>query len=187
MKITVQQVKDVLVSKEMRDGLLEYAFIMNKFHIVDVSKDNEFQRKFKYFYKIRQKSKVFYDNYFCFLEENKTKVNIDFEIALRFIYDKTNEIHKSFCSKLVSVINPDKPLIDKFVLKNLGYKDNYYGLTKEEQIKQWTKIYDSIINWYSDFLLSAEAKIWLNLFKSTFPNAILTDVKKIDFILFNIR
>ena len=61
----------------------------------------------------------YYAVYFNFMEKYKTK-DVIFEEVLRYFHSSFGRIEASFSSKLMATINPDKPVWDEFVLKNLG-------------------------------------------------------------------
>lgn len=166
-------------------GLRKYIDIMDMLHKVDVSKDMGFQRRYNGFYKLRQRKPEFYKGYYEFMESNKKK-DICFNETLRILYNEFGRIEISFSSKLVATINPRSPVWDEFVLKNLNLKKPNYG-SPETRINKAIEIYSKIQQWYSKFLITTEAKQWIELFDSRYPNTNITDVKKIDLILWQMR
>ena len=54
-------------------------------------------------------------------------------MILNEIYQKTGNIEGSFTSKLLATINPNLPIWDQYVLKNIGLKVK--ETSKEEKIK----------------------------------------------------
>ena len=84
-------------------------------------KDESFQTKFNDFYRVRRNQefrKIFYEIF----ENSRYNQNINFEIVLTLIKNKTNRIEASFASKLIVTINPNLPVLDKFVLRNVNLK-----------------------------------------------------------------
>ena len=162
-------------------GLEKYNRIMKRVHEVDVSTDAEFQRFFNGFYRMRQRPADFYASYYAYLEQNKHNRELTFEDILTYLYQETGSIHASFSSKLLATVNPDMPIWDKFVLQNLGLRTPYYY--EKDRFQKTVQLYRRICDWYK----SSEAKEKLNEFNRLFPNAEISDVKKIDFILWATR
>lgn len=165
-------------------GLRKYQAIMDSFHKVDVSKDQEFQRLFNGFYRIRQRPKVFYESYYSYMESCKNK-SVSFRDILYFFYLEMDRMEASFSSKLLATINPSMPVWDEFVLKNLNLKKpRPYSKTRFEDT---VNLYGRIVEWYEGKTISSEGEQLIQLFDETYPNENITDVKKIDFILWKNR
>lgn len=169
---------------KVEPGLLKYVQIMGRFYETDVSKDIEFQRLFNGFYRIRQRTPEFYKEYYQFLERNKNNY-VSFDLVLNHFYDRFHRLEPSFSSKMVATINPDFPVWDEYVLRNLGLKKPIYGA--KNRIGKMVSVYNDIVKWYVDFLQSNEARYIIKLFDSKYKNNNLTDTKKIDFILWQMR
>ena len=54
-------------------GAAKYDFIMAKFSKTDVSKDEEFQKRFTGFYRIRRSKELFLEKYYAYMESLKGK------------------------------------------------------------------------------------------------------------------
>ncbi|MDK2919754.1 MAG: hypothetical protein PWQ37_2487 [Candidatus Petromonas sp.] len=165
-------------------GLKKYLTIMEIFHKVDVSKDRDFQKKYNGFYRMRQRKQEFYNEYFTFMENSKSK-DITFGEVLNHFYEKFNRVEASFSSKLVATINPNLPVWDEHVLKNLNIKKPSYSC--KDRINKTIQIYSEICKWYNRYLSTSESKILLDLFNKRYPNINITDVKKLDLILWQMR
>ena len=165
-------------------ALDKYNYIKDNLYKCDVSKDNEFQTRFNAFYKVRRDDKwrnIFY-NYF---EEIKNKKSITFDEILDYMYKKTGSIEASFCSKMLSTINPNMPIWDQYVLKNL--KVQVYGKTKKERIEKTKEIYQEILRIEEEKLSNNDIKTAIKDFKQYFPEYKLSDIKILDYILWNTR
>ena len=170
--------------EKIEPGLKKYEHIMNRLHETDVSKDIEFQRMFNGFYKMRQRKPEFYKEYYTLLEENKTNA-ISFGIVIEHLYRKFQRIEPSFSSKMVATINPNFPVWDEYVLTNLGLSKPAYGT--KNRINKTISLYNDIVKWYVDFLPTDDAKKMIILFNDRYKGANITDTKKIDLILWQIR
>ena len=112
---------------------------------------------------------------------NRTRVILTFEEILTYLYEKTGAVHASFSSKLLATVNPNMPIWDKFVLQNLGLRTPY--TYQKDRLQKTVQLYQQICDWYG----SEQAKEKLREFNELFPNVDISDVKKIDFILWATR
>lgn len=177
-------VHEVLKKDELKKGLEKYLYIMGKIHETDVSNDQEFQKKFNGFYRIRQRKPEFYEAYYRFMEMKK-KTGTSFEDSLHYIYESCGRYETSFCSKLVATIHPERPVWDTFVLENIGLKAPYSGA--KDKMRKIVTTYESLVKWYENFLNTEDARTMITLFDERFPNTTITNLKKIDLILWQMR
>lgn len=169
----------------------EYIYIVDTLKNKDFKVDKIFEQKYNGYYRVRQKTSEWYTFYYSLLEEQRDK-NYSFETILRKLFCINNTIEASFASKLVATIDPNKPIWDKYVLQNLGFKQEWEKLRSadtQRRIEAAVNIYNKIIEWYESFIESDDGKECLNIFNAIFPSYIdkLTDVKKIDFLLWGKR
>lgn len=165
-------------------ALDKYNYIKDNLYKCDVSKDNEFQTRFNAFYRVRRDEKwrkIFYS----YFEEIKNNKKITFDEILDYMYKKTGTIEASFCSKMLSTINPNMPILDQYVLKNLELQ--VYGKTKKERIENTKEIYKEIIKIEEEKLCNKDIKNTIKEFKQYFPEYKLSDIKILDYILWNTR
>ena len=152
----------------------------------NVYTNEEFQRIFNGFYRIRQRSKEFYTALYEYLEHNKN-TEISFEQTLAFFHQKFQRFEPSFSSKIVATINPNFPVWDSEVLARLNLKTPNLNLATEVRFKRMVKIYDDIVSWYSDFLNTDQAKNMIKTFDEKIGTLNITDIKKVDLILWQTR
>lgn len=162
-------------------GMRKYVWLMQNLMETDVSSDLEFQRAFNGFYRMRQRPKEFYRVFFLFLEQNKHRTDLTYEEVLNYLYQQTGCIHASFSSKLLATVRTDMPIWDQFVLKNLGLRAPYSY--EKDRLRKTVQLYQRICDWYQ----TSEAAEKLELFQQAFPETAISDVKKIDFILWGSR
>lgn len=165
-------------------GLDKYRYIMQQVHKTNVSVDENFQRTFNHFYRVRRDEswrKIYYE-YF----ENMKFTIPSFEKIITHIYEKTGNIEPSFSSKMLATIMPEKPIWDRYVLQNLNLELN--GATKQERLANAIMLYSYIEKWYADFLQTNKALECANVFDNMLPDyKWLSGIKKIDFVLWSIR
>lgn len=165
-------------------GLETYNYLKENLYKCDISKDKEYQTKFNAFYRVRRDEKwreIFY-TYFEDIKNNKT---ITFDELVSYMYEKTGNIEASFCSKLLSTINPNMPIWDQYVLANLGLKVE--GNTKEEKLKNTVIIYNKILETENSKLKLPEIQQSIKDFKEYFAEYKLSDIKILDYLLWNSR
>ncbi len=169
---------------KIEPGLIKYQTIMDRFRRVDVSTDSDFQMLFNGFYRVRQRDEKFYETYYQFMEKHK-KHGTTFEKTLKHLHTELDRIEASFSSKLVATISPDMPIWDEFVLDNLTLKKPQQN--SRNRFEDTILLYTQIHNWYRDYVKSPSGKQIIRVFDETYPRAGISDVKKVDFVLCQIR
>lgn len=170
--------------ERVKPGLNKYQRIQGLITKVNVSEDRDFQKSFNGFYRVRQRPVDFYQVFYSYMENAKNG-STSFETTLTHLYKELGRVEASFSSKLVATINPDMPVWDSVVLKNIGLKAPAYH--RKNRIGESIEVYDQLINWYKDFLMTEKAKTIIEQFDATYPEAAITDIKKVDLVLWQIR
>ena len=182
--MTNQEIDDAI--NKARPGIGKYLAIMDALYSTDVSTDVAFQTKYKGFYKVKQKSAAWYSSYFQLMEESKGK-GPEFSLVISELRTRIGDVYEpSFSSKLVATLNPWRPVWDVHVLRNTGHRPPSYGsATKHTEA---IVAYDSIVSWYEKFMQSSEGRRWVGRFNENVDNYYrITDIKKVDFILWQTR
>lgn len=168
-------------------GLVKYVEIINTCKKVNVSEDDDFQRLFNGFYRVRRNEAWRYE-YYSLFEELKREERIEFERILVELYERTGNIEPSFASKMLATINDNKPIWDKHVVEHLGVKLPGQNVPKEDRLKQTVLIYDEIVDWYKQYLETYNAQENIRIFNRYLPDyKEISDVKKIDAFLWSLR
>lgn len=145
----------------------------------------KFKQYFNSFYRVRRDLK-WQSDYYKYFEKNKNNKKITFNEILDYMYKITNgNIEASFCSKMLATINPNMPIWDQYVLKNLKIKVE--GKTKEEKMKNTKLAYKKIVEDVNNKLKDDSIKNAIKEFREFFPEFNFSDVKILDFILWNNR
>lgn len=168
-----------------RRGIDQYLTIMELFPNVNVSLDCGFQRKFNAFYRVRQRTREWYEEYYSFMERQKEEP-ILFESALDHMSETLGRYEPSFSSKLAATLNPNEPVWDKFVLQNAGQiAPSYAAKYKTQRAKE---IFQNIRAWYESYIPSEEGQLVITTFdRLVEQNNQITNLKKIDFVLWQTR
>jgi hypothetical protein len=118
------------------------------------------------------------------MEASKVQA-ITFSQALRTLRELTGRIEASFASKLVATLDPNKPVVDKFVLDNFGLRLPYYSTDNRES--KTIQVYSQLCRKYEGLMACPIAHIICANFAKMYPWANITDLKKVDFVLWQIR
>ncbi len=169
--------------RRLETGLDRYLWLQRHVRLCDVSTNEEFQRCFTGFYRVRRNSQ-WRSVYFGLLESSKAE-GIDFPAALKEINRRTGRIEASFASKLVATLDPSKPVIDKFVLEYFELRLPSWG-SRDRETKTIDMYYD-LRDKYSAFIQSPTGKMIRELFDSRYPCSEVSELKKIDLVLWQIR
>ena len=74
---------------------------------------------------MRQRSSVFYNDFYNWMELHKN-TGVSFSDTLTYFFNKHNRLEISFCSKLIALIDPSKPIWDRIVTtEHFGIKAPY--------------------------------------------------------------
>ena len=171
--------------KKAERGIQQYLEIMNLFPNTNVYINRDFQRKYNRFYRVRQRKKEFYDIYYRLMEDLKGKNLVLFSGVLNYLHERLGRYEPSFSSKLVATHKPNMPIWDSSVLKNTGFKSPPYNAN--DRLKKIVKVYDGIVGWHKNYLKTDEGKMIIETFDQIIKESSITDLKKIDFVLWQTR
>ena len=163
--------------------LKKYCWLQSQVHKVNVSMDKEFQRTFNGFYKVRRRPQ-WQTMYYGLMEEAKSR-GIAFAEILHRLLVLTDRIEASFASKLVATLNPEQPVIDKFVLKNFGLHLPVYSTGDRE--KKTIGLYEQLRAAYEQLRANEKGRMICEKFRASYPDAGIAVVKMIDLVLWKIR
>jgi hypothetical protein len=147
--------------------------------------NRDFQRAFNGFYRIRRNAGKWQPAYYGIMGQ-VTQGGFSFEKILNEVYQQTNFVEASYSSKLYATIYPDEPVIDRFVLENMGLKLNNNG-ENGVRLKRIVELYNNVKKNIQDILESDMGKYAVGRFREEYPNHKITDTKVIDLVLWRIR
>ena len=114
--------------------------------------------------------------------EHKNEKKLNFCNLINKIYEVENKKEISFTSKLIATITPELPIWDSKVIKYITTHFKFIQ-RKIKNLDDACYNYFELLEWYKIFMHSRNANRMLNEFNSKFPNANITDLKKIDLML----
>jgi hypothetical protein len=168
-----------------RKGVQQYLAIMDALPTVNVATDRDFQRQYNTFYRVRQKPARWYSTYFHYLQACKSEP-ATFEQVLDYLHSQLSSYEASFASKLAATLNPREPIWDKFVLQNTGHRSPPYGC--EDRLARIKAVYASLRTWYANKLAAEDGRLIVAVFNEMVPeHNRISDLKKVDFVLWQIR
>jgi hypothetical protein len=107
------------------EGLHRYVHLQAQSHLGDLRANAAYRTQFNRFYRVRR-DKAWQDQFYDLLERTKRRPTA-FAAVLRALHRRTGRYEASFASKLLATVDPEMPVIDAVVLKNLGLRLPAYG------------------------------------------------------------
>ena len=87
----------------------------------------------------------------------------------------------SFASKLVATLDPSQPVIDAFVLQNLGLRLPAYGASN--RAGRICEVHRTLVAAFSGFLANEAGNYLVTEFRRAYPGTGITEVKMLDLVL----
>lgn len=166
-------------------GIKKYQFLRQRLFETNVSEDRDFQRAFNGFFRMGRRTETYYNDYYSYLQQHKES-GIDFAKALTYLYERHGRLEMSFVSKMVAMVDPTLPIWDSVVTKgHFGIVAPYANV--KNRLQKGIEKYEQYCRSYSTYMQSAEAIEKIKEFDKLFPNTKMTDVKKLDFMLWQER
>ena len=171
--------------EKIQSGIKKYQYLRQQLFATDVSTNQDFQRIFNGFFRMGRRTKAYYSDYYCYLQQHK-KTGISFSDALTYLYQKYGRLEMSFVSKMVALVEPTFPIWDSVVTKG------HFGIIAPSanvinRLQKGIEKYEQYRYRYGTYMQSDEARKKIVEFDTLFPETDITDVKKLDFILWQER
>jgi len=165
-------------------GLTQYCWLQAALPTTNVASDRTFQTAFNGFYRVRR-NREWQTAFYRLLEEQKSR-RPPFAEVLEALHITTGKVEASFASKLVASVDPDKPVIDDFVLQNLGLRLLRTGPADRRRARA-VEIHDRIGQVFADYLETDIGRHLISRFEQSYPNRQLTRIKMLDLVLWQAR
>ena len=181
--LTIEKTREILKKPALKSGLVKYQYLMDRLHRTDVSADAEFQRVYRDFYQMRRfYSDDFARRYFRLMEDLKDSFSMSFPMAMERIKHIQGTYEMSFSSKMAHTIAPQHPIWDSVVAAG-HFKMRAPAAGCKDREQKCCLRYQEFTDKFYRYMATEEGKTLLCLFDEAFPNSGISDVKKIDFIL----
>ena len=172
-----------LALARVEKGLAKYLDLQKRLRATHVARDRDFQRAFNGFYRVRRNA-AWQAVYFDLLEREKAERR-GFESVLRELHAGLGRYEASFASKLTASVNPALPVIDAFVLKNMGLR--LPSRTSPDRLGGIGEAHRRLADSYARLLASTEGMTAVAAFEQFYPDTGLHDVKKLDLLMWQMR
>ena len=160
-----------------------YLWLQTHRHACDVRSDASFRKRFNAFYKVRR-GRDWQDKFYELLECRKGRAS-SFAEVLDALHSATGRYEASFASKLLATIDPDMPVIDSIVLRNLGVRLPAYG--SDGRRSRIVELHGQLLASLNGFLKTDVGRYLVKRFRATYPEADVTEIKMLDFVLWQTR
>jgi len=194
---------DFIIDRETISGHDSYLSIMKMIanSSVDVASDKTFQKLYVGYYFPAQVKQGFKDAYFAYMQQCRSACPSYREI-LTHLFDITGEVHYSFASKLLHTLNPDNPVLDRHVLRLLGFeqkagryimKDDPNFKSKKNsdamlRIDYYCSVFDAVSSEYKQYENECFMKEAIKRFDALSQEySCIPYTKKVDMLLFRLR
>lgn len=182
VKLTKTEIDEALPKVEK--GLEQYLWIQSRIgDSANSEMDLEFQRKYNHFYRVRRSSD--WQDVFYKLMNLARRERLEFPAVLDLLHQATGRYEASFASKLTATLNPSMPVIDSVVLKNLELR--LPGTQSSDRAAQICELHNHLSSLFNTFLRTSEGKYLVSGFRRMYPGVNITDVKKLDLVLWQSR
>ena len=171
--------------EKIQSGIKKYQHLRQQLFVTDVSADQDFQKTFNGFFRMGRRTQAYYNDYYCYLQQHKM-AGISFADALTYLYRKHGRLEMSFVSKMIAIVNPEFPIWDSIVTKG------HFGITApytnaKNRLQKGVEKYAQYCRCYNTYMQSAAAKEKIAEFEKLFPGIDISNVKKLDFMLWQER
>ena len=165
-------------------GLQQYLWLQSKVaEQRDFYEDLEFRRHFNGFYRVRR-GPMWQDAFYELMGRAKRE-QLQFSAVLLGLHGATTRYEASFASKLVATVDTAKPVIDAFVLKNVGLRlPRTAAIDRAERI---CHVYGELISIFATFLSGESGRYLVAAFNRAYPSATITREKMLDLVLWQTR
>lgn len=182
VQLTRNQIDQALPN--ISEGLEKYKWLQHQFVAnLNSPSDTLFRRRYNNFYRVRRNT-TWQSAYFTLLGRARREA-LKFNAVLEALRMATNRLEASFASKLIATIDPNMPVIDKFVLKNVGLVLPSQNV--RNRAAAIVRIYSALQTSFNAYLQSPDGQYLVSEFNRIYPNAAITDVKKLDLVLWKTR
>ena len=183
--ITADEARKAVKRPGMAKGIDKYCFLMQRVRCTNVFEDADFRKAYDGFYQVRRNGQ-FRDAYFALMEAMKAEASIDFEKVFYGILKIKGSCEISFASKLAHTLDTAFPIWDSVVTKrHFKIMAPVIGTKNREAV--CIDRYKEYQNAFTEYMATPEAGELIEIFDEAFPNNGITDIKKIDFILWQHR
>ncbi len=136
-------------------GLKKYQWLQAQRDTCDLRSDPEYRKRFNGFYRVRR-GQDWQDKFYDLLERKKGQT-VPFAELLDSLHRTTGRFEASFASKLLATIDPNMPVIDSVVLRNLNLR--LPASSSRQRSARIHEIHSRLVTCFRDFLTTEMATV----------------------------
>lgn len=185
--IDLHVAQEIVKRPQVKEGIQSYKYLMARRYAVDISKDEAFQDMFSTFYRMKRfRSRDFLRRFFECMEQEKRREITSFAVLFEKVYQLNSSMEISFCSKMLHTFDDCQPIWDSVVAtEHFGFKRPYSYC--KNPIERCVSRYADYTEAFTHYINSGEGRTLVDIFDNQYPNCGISDMKKIDFILWQDR
>lgn len=168
----------------LRDALNQYLWLQEELRRRNVRLSREYQKAFNRFYRVRRGT-AWQQVFYRILEGAKSQP-MSLPIVLRRLHAAEGKVEVSFASKLVATVDPELPVIDSIVLRNLNIRLPSAG-SVDSRIEQVARLHEDMAAAFSAYLRTPRGRGLVTEFGTKYPEAVVTETKMLDLVLWKTR
>lgn len=171
--------------KRAKRGVEQYLDIQSRLRIGVDPREKGFQKAFNAFYRVSRRSAGWYESFYGVFFKSLNE-NWSFQQIVQDLYERTGMVEASFSSKIRASIDTNSVVIDSIVLSNVGLQ-----LSKAKdplvRLRAADETYTLLSQKFLKILESNTGTLILQEFKTQYPSQHITDIKALDFTLWQLR
>lgn len=162
-------------TKILPNHLDRYDWLRASLPVLDIATDLEFQHTFSGLFRLRYMRTAHRPIYFGIMEANKRATGLTFRDLLTGYYADAGRWEVSFISKLLHIIEPNRPVWDSIVSRHLGLT-----LSRQRNLQNCSDAYTELESEMNDLLGDPLFTAVESAFSARFPNRAYTPVRILD-------
>ncbi len=190
MYYLINQNINVILNHLREMNVMGYDWLVENLIIMNVENNNEYQRRYKNYWKMNQArlAQPFYNEYFHLLELNKDSPEVSIENICRTLSDVAVHINRqtlqfSFTTKLVHMINRSKPIYDRMVRAFYFLPETNRRQQFDERLNNCLLSFNFLCREYERVIREHILTDSIMRFRYEFQPAHFTDVRIIDSLI----
>jgi hypothetical protein len=165
-----------------------YALTQNRLRQVNVSTDQQYQKTYNGFYRVRLPFTEAYSVYYNLIEQNKNNNEPSLAHILNELLTATQRVETSFGSKLLATVNPNVAPLDSVVLGHLNLRlPTRTGQSDSARIQQCVNVHNQLVEQMNQLITKPQFQQLKTRFEEGFPGYNFTDIKILDLLLWQYR
>ncbi len=182
-------IRQVLNAIRTYEDVRPYIWLKEKFPIVNVEVDADFQTKFRQYWRPRV-SNEFLDSYFSLLEKLKDRDDVKIKTVVFELYkipthsNEKQTVQFSLASKFVHTLRPHSPVYDSTVDAFYFFPPGPQNEKAKDKIQRLLLAYQFLVQEYGRILNRGLLSQAISEFRERFdPDSVFTDEKVIDTLI----